>query len=701
MIKIVRFSKKIALPLVLLGLFLQPVLMIANAQAPEVIAVESRLSNNLASPLRKNFKDTSAYWLENYAQTKLNQTNEQAWQIEAQKQLLNIQLNGPREGIPVSPRLELLQELQAINTPEKKSILKGIDKTLTLTGKMALFNLLAQEQQPWDVIKRRQNFIRILVENPHFIAEIRAQLANIAANERIFIDGLSTSDTIIKEDQRITEQLLTRGDASSLLFALIFMAVNNACKKNDFLQLAKKHSLNISLIAGALSSFYGSVTAFINAAESPEFAVAGIMGLLLGSTMIYVLKRFNAHNGQYFHLAKGIAQACKSSQVLHHALSLSPITANLYGDLFPDASSEWFNFMGKTQTSTFNLDQEPSLFTHHGRVLNIFYRIPEVMNEIGTLLRFYGEIDAYTAIAQFIIDQKNTVNSYGEPVRVCFVEFIENAPSSILHTKNFWHPIIDKEIVRPSTLYLGEELPRDMIITGPNAGGKSVNLKALLTNLILAQTFGIACAEYWHFTPFTKIIARLKGVDDTASDKSKFMLEAIGMAALLKEMLELKSTEHAFVVTDELFTGTEVGPAISLSIELCSQIGKLPNVMYALATHYKQICELSRITDKTFENYRVSVFKDKENNKLIYPFTLSKGIGNTNVAFDIFLEQLHKEGITDIVLLNIINNAKLRQEAIEQALEHIDTTASRVTREVNAKTTTTVDENTSTANEIA
>ncbi len=94
--------------------------------------------------------------------------------------------------------------------------------------------------------------------------------------------------------------------------------------------------------------------------------------------------------------------------------------------------------------------------------------------------------------------------------------------------------------------------------------------------------------------------------------------------------------------------------------------------MYVLATHYKQICDLKRISGNTFDNYKVSVFKDKENRKLIYPFSLSQGIGNTNVAFDIFLEQLEKDNINDPVLINVINKAKERQEAIEKQLEHID-----------------------------
>ena len=240
----------------------------------------------------------------------------------------------------------------------------------------------------------------------------------------------------------------------------------------------------------------------------------------------------------------------------------------------------------------------------------------------------------------------------------------------MLNAKNFWHPIIPTDRVRPSSLQLGgpDNRARDLVITGPNAGGKSVNLKAIFVNLILAQSCGLACAEELSFTPFKKLIGRFRGVDDITNDKSKFMLEAIEMAGLLKEMMSLKPGEHAFVETDELFTGTEIAPAISLSIELCTQIAQMKNVIYILATHYKQLTDLSMITGGIFTNYKVDVFKDKDSNKLIYPYQLKPGIGSTNVAFDIFLEQLDQQGVDDPTLKSIITKARSRQESIENAL---------------------------------
>jgi DNA mismatch repair ATPase MutS len=281
-------------------------------------------------------------------------------------------------------------------------------------------------------------------------------------------------------------------------------------------------------------------------------------------------------------------------------------------------------------------------------------------------IQFYGEVDAYVSMAQFVVDHQVIQNNAGEPIRVCYSEFIENSHESILSAVNVWHPIISSGSVRPSSITLGGSPanPRNAVVTGPNAAGKSVSLKSLLVNSIMAQTFGIACAESFKLTPFTKIIGRLNAPDDTASDHSKFMLEALDVVSMLTQLKSLKPTEHAFVVTDELFSGTEVGPAIELSKKLCKRVGEMKNVMYMLATHYKDLTSLKDATGNAFENYKVSVTK-RADGSLDYPFKLTRGVGSTNVAFDIFLQQMNQQGLGDDDLKNMIIDARRAQETQE------------------------------------
>ena len=662
-----------------------PAAPLLSAPAALAAQVEPRLSEKLNSPLRNDVKHTANYWLKHYSFVSVDAKDEEKAAADIHRTLLPIMLYGEPQKPSRSPsRLDLLDSLQILNIQGKRSVLEGIDRTITQAGKNSLFNLAAQETTNWNVVKARQQFIATLIENPNTLAEIQASLRTIKNNEALFAKAIKKAGSIV--DALATARKNVQKPEE--LIAILFLTFLKKLVDNyDFLKNTAHFAANATaagvMVTTGITAVAGTAVLFckkylpdaikenINTSKGVWATIATIITTSCLSYGSYrALKKFKNEHAEWFFMAQGTAQVCRGALHMHEQLCNKEDLKRLYPELFTQESSSWNNLLNRLEKSTFNAHAKPTLFfTHHGRVDNTVRMINETKNELGILMRFYGELDAYQSMAQFYLDHQATENTFGEKVHCCLVDFIDDSHQSILHAQNLWHPIIPADRVRPSTLLLGsEDKPRNLVVTGPNAGGKSVNLKALLVNLILAQTFGIACAESFEFTPFKKIIARLSSVDDTASDDSKFMLEAKGMARLLKEMMELNPQDHAFVVTDEIFTGTEVGPAISLSIELCAQIAQLKNVMYVLATHFKEITEVKYASNNVFDNYKVSVSKDPETGKLIYPYSLTPGVGNTNVAFDIFLEQLQAQGINDPVLINVIEKAKQRQEAIEAKL---------------------------------
>jgi len=693
-----------------------PLLAQAPAETSTKLAItfkELRTSEKLQSPRRGDFEHLANYWLENYAQQRLNQTLAEQLTAKAQTLLLPAMISGPKEHVPApTKRVALLKDLQIINTPDKKSVLTGIDRTITQSGKMTLFTMLATENTNWAAIKERQRFIRFLIDTPHLLKEIQTHLKTIQLYENRSLESLFRAEEMRAQREERREVMLRSGvfgwvilgirsffertfykiDAGNTFFTTIGTTLT-VCAIPFF------GMLTLGCIAGiGLGYFYATTKneilgdALMKIGSSKVHWIAKaipfvIVGQMLLPTWMLVLYAglYGYQTYSFFNKAReraklfkerfmavqGAAQTYQNSHKIIATLAAHEETKEFFADFMKETSSEWQQAAGRLETSTFAPDKTPSLFgTHHGRVENTLELLLSTRDEMGQISRFYGEIDAYASMAQFYLDRQNTSNTLGENIHCCQAEFIDNSTESVLEAQNFWHPIIPTDRVRPSSLALGgpHNSARNLVVTGPNAGGKSVNLKGLIINILLAQTFGFACAEKFKLTPFTKVIARFKSVDDTEGDKSKFMLEAIEMAALLKEMTALKPTEHAFVETDELFTGTEVGPAISLSIELCARIAKMKNVMYVLATHYKQLTDLKIITGGIFDNYKVSVFKEPNTNKLVYPYALTRGIGNTNVAFDIFLEQLDAQGIDDPTLVEVITKAKNRQESIEKSL---------------------------------
>lgn len=392
-------------------------------------------------------------------------------------------------------------------------------------------------------------------------------------------------------------------------------------------------------------------------------------GLLLaaGGLLANLKNKFEV-NKKLFAQAKGVAQVLRSVDAIRQNLANEGSLNLDYEKTFGAFSADYKGFFDKANTSMFAAESTyelASLFsTNQARINNVLELASRTIDESSRLVQFYGEIDAYASMAQLILDHQETVSDQGEDIRCCFVEFLES-PDSIVVAKEMWHPLISAVQVRTNSISLGDcpANPRNGIITGPNAAGKSASMKALLVNLILGQTFGVACAKTFSFTMFKKIIAQLGSVDDTANDQSKFMMEATSVVELLKMLQELGADEKAFVCTDELFSGTEITPAILLSLELCSRISLLNRVCYILATHYKDLTQLKEMTGNKFENYKVSAFIDA-NDKIVYPFKLTHGVGDTNVAFDIFLDQMHKQGIRDPELESIVQNARARQHMV-------------------------------------
>ena len=66
---------------------------------------------------------------------------------------------------------------------------------------------------------------------------------------------------------------------------------------------------------------------------------------------------------------------------------------------------------------------------------------------------------------------------------------------NLLNLKNhlfntWWHPTIQERSALTNDITLDD--PRNMIITGPNVGGKSTFIKSITLSLVFSQTLGLS-----------------------------------------------------------------------------------------------------------------------------------------------------------------------------------------------------------------
>jgi len=133
-------------------------------------------------------------------------------------------------------------------------------------------------------------------------------------------------------------------------------------------------------------------------------------------------------------------------------------------------------------------------------------------------------------------------------------------------------------------------LNKQLIITGPNAAGKTTIIKATLFNIILSQQIGFGFYKTAQINPYEYLHCYLN-IPDTSGRDSLFQAESRRCKEILTCMLEHPTDRH-FCIFDELYSGTNPYEAIASAYGYIDFISKKPNVDLILTTHYIELCEL-------------------------------------------------------------------------------------------------------------
>ncbi len=307
---------------------------------------------------------------------------------------------------------------------------------------------------------------------------------------------------------------------------------------------------------------------------------------------------------------------------------------DLFDPSFTAYSDEYKALVALLQADTFKGD--PSYFSHDGNILVAYKHMQAAKGELAKAMQLFGELDACLSVAKLY---KKFAQ---ERVHYCFVDFVEQDKPYVA-LKNFWNPIVDPQVVVTNDIELGAAgKARAMIVTGANTGGKSTILKAILINLLFAQTFGIAPAEHATMTPFAYLGSSMNINDDTASGFSLYQAEVNRATMLLQAVRQLKEKQFGFLVVDELFRGTSPEQAEKGSYECVREILAQENAMLVFATHFAQLTtQLEKETKGACKNYKVEIRKDAQGN-IIRPFKLEEGVNSTHIAGDILHSALNQ-----------------------------------------------------------
>jgi hypothetical protein len=173
------------------------------------------------------------------------------------------------------------------------------------------------------------------------------------------------------------------------------------------------------------------------------------------------------------------------------------------------------------------------------------------------------------------------------------------------------------------------DLKKNLIITGPNASGKTTQLKTTAINIIFTQQFGLGFYESASLTPYTHIHSYLN-IPDTSGRDSLFQAEARRCKEIL-DIIDSEEKSRHFCIFDELFSGTNADEATSASFGFLKYLQKRENVDFILTTHFVKLCKMvKKASNLQIQNFKMDATID--GNNIVFHYKLVKGISKIKAA---------------------------------------------------------------------
>ncbi|WP_375497968.1 DNA mismatch repair protein MutS [uncultured Nostoc sp.] len=143
--------------------------------------------------------------------------------------------------------------------------------------------------------------------------------------------------------------------------------------------------------------------------------------------------------------------------------------------------------------------------------------------------------------------------------------------------------------------------PDLIILTGPNASGKSCYLRQVGLIQLMAQIGSFVPARFARLGICDRIFTRVGAVDDLATGQSTFMVEMNETANILNH-----ATSRSLVLLDEIGRGTATFDGLSIAWAVAEYIAVDIRARTIFATHYHELNELASILPNV-ANYQVTV----------------------------------------------------------------------------------------------
>ena len=232
-------------------------------------------------------------------------------------------------------------------------------------------------------------------------------------------------------------------------------------------------------------------------------------------------------------------------------------------------------------------------------------QVAEKAQEIRTIAKAVAAVDVLAGLAEIAVYQN-----------YCCPEIVSGREIKIVDGR---HPVVEKSLGEgffvPNSTYLGdgnppqpplqnggeENNPDLIILTGPNASGKSCYLRQVGLIQLIAQIGSFVPATEAKLAICDRIFTRVGAVDDLATGQSTFMVEMNETANILNH-----ATPKSLILLDEIGRGTATFDGLSIAWAVAEYLATEIQGRTIFATHYHELNELASILTNV-ANYQVTV----------------------------------------------------------------------------------------------
>ena len=314
--------------------------------------------------------------------------------------------------------------------------------------------------------------------------------------------------------------------------------------------------------------------------------------------------------------------------------------------------------------------------------------VGQYAEDITLMLSLLGRLDLAAAKAR-----------YAQSNRAVAPTFLSDAEPRRLELAGARHPLLPGDVV-PTTINIGAGNPV-LLITGPNAGGKTVALKTVGLLAMMAHAGLQVPAD-------DAILPLLDGIYADIGDQQSIFESLSTFSSHIRNIQRIMdaATPRSLVLIDELGSATDPEEGSALAIALLSHLRDL-GAMVVATTHHRNVARLAQEEDgmvnasvdlnpRTLEpTYRLTHGIPGRS----YALTIASRLGlpdevisgaqshlePSHVQTDRLLQELQEERLTISELRSqaeqALNDARAREQEIARQLEAVEDTKAELVEE--------------------